>query len=62
METTVKIKTSYFEMITKILPAVKNNKYLFNKELIKGMYLMESNDEDSEDLLEWAEQQLKTIH
>jgi len=48
---------SYFDYTTKVLAALRNDPITYNKELLKGFYWMQINNEDIEHLILWVEKQ-----
>lgn len=46
---------TYYNYSIKVLTALHGNPKLFNRELLKGLYWMQINNEPVEKLIEWVE-------
>lgn len=53
---------TYYNYPKKVLTALHGNPKLFNRELLKGLYWMQINNEPVEKLIEWVEDHIHKNH
>lgn len=51
----------YTELTKTVLSNVKSNQELYRKELLKGLYFMQENNESTESFLDWLEEDSEQI-